>query len=84
MTKIRNCVASQYVMSVLQKGQRDGEWDIWHHFGFESFKELHDAVRLVACVLHVKLSDADINLDIGNVVNIESPISNVQAVALPF
>lgn len=71
-------------MSVLQKGQCDGEWDIWHHFGFKSVKELQDAVRLVACVLRVKLSDADTNLTLGNVVNIESPISNVQAVALPF
>lgn len=84
MTKISNCVASQYVMSVLQKGQRDGEWDILRHFGFESVKELQDAVRLVACVLNVQLCDSDADIDLGNFVKIESPISEVQAIAFPF
>ena len=84
MIKIKDCVGSEYVMSVLHKRKSNKKPDTWHHFSFESVKELQDAVRLVACVLNVQLCNSDADIDLGNLVKIESPISEVHAIAFPF
>lgn len=84
MIEIKDCVSSENVMSILHKRKSDEEPDTWHHFGFESVKELQDAVRLVACVLDVQLCDSDAALDLRKLVSFDTPSCIVEAISFPF
>ena len=81
MKKINSCSQGQYVISILNKGKVKA----WQHFSFESVDSLKDAVHLVAAALNQKLPDTtDASIDLGDLVRIESSISDVHAIALPF